>query len=278
MTIEGHTDAKGADAYNQTLSEQRAASVKQWLVANAQVNGAAIATRGWGKSKPVTHNAKPDGSDDPDRTREKPPSPDHRAQGRVTSASRLDRAASMAGAVPASAARARSCEPRSTSDLSCSRPLAIRWRLLADAVHGARVLWLRHRARKTPERAGEFELIKKQLRDAKAARWAAWRAVPLRRRFAVQTAVVAILVAVVITARARYQTSEQPEIDAAATDAALAVPGSDVAPGAPAPVPTVDLDAAADALPAGCARERARPMDIPDRRSRAGSRSPRRIR
>ncbi len=29
VTIEGHTDAKGAEAYNQTLSEQRAASVKQ---------------------------------------------------------------------------------------------------------------------------------------------------------------------------------------------------------------------------------------------------------
>jgi outer membrane protein OmpA-like peptidoglycan-associated protein len=66
VAIEGHTDSKGADAYNQTLSEQRAASVKQWLVSNAQVNGAKISTRGWGKSKPVTHNAKPDGSDDPE--------------------------------------------------------------------------------------------------------------------------------------------------------------------------------------------------------------------
>jgi len=66
VTIEGHTDAKGADAYNQTLSEQRAASVKQWLVTNAKVNGANIATRGWGKSKPATSNAKPDGSDDPE--------------------------------------------------------------------------------------------------------------------------------------------------------------------------------------------------------------------
>ena len=51
---------------NQTLSEQRAAAVKQWLVASAQVNGANISTRGWGKSKPVAYNAKPDGSDDPD--------------------------------------------------------------------------------------------------------------------------------------------------------------------------------------------------------------------
>ena len=63
--IDGHTDGKGADAYNQTLSEQRAASVKQWLV-TAGVNGANITTRGWGKTKPVAHNAKPDGSDDPE--------------------------------------------------------------------------------------------------------------------------------------------------------------------------------------------------------------------
>ena len=66
VAIEGHTDGKGADAYNQTLSEQRAASVKQWLVANAKVNGGNVATRGWGKTKPVAHNAKPDGSDDPE--------------------------------------------------------------------------------------------------------------------------------------------------------------------------------------------------------------------
>jgi outer membrane protein OmpA-like peptidoglycan-associated protein len=66
VAIEGHTDGKGADAHNQTLSEQRASSVKQWLVTNAQVDGAAVATRGWGKAKPVAHNAKPDGSDDPE--------------------------------------------------------------------------------------------------------------------------------------------------------------------------------------------------------------------
>jgi outer membrane protein OmpA-like peptidoglycan-associated protein len=66
VTIEGHTDGKGTDAYNQPLSEQRVAAVKQWLVANAQVNGATITTRGWGKTKPVAHNTKPDGSDDPD--------------------------------------------------------------------------------------------------------------------------------------------------------------------------------------------------------------------
>lgn len=66
VSIEGHTDGKGMDAYNQTLSEQRAAAIKQWLVTNAQVSGANISTRGWGKTRPVSHNTKPDGSDDPE--------------------------------------------------------------------------------------------------------------------------------------------------------------------------------------------------------------------
>jgi len=35
-------------------------------VANAQVPGATIATRGLGKTKPVAANTKPDGSDDPE--------------------------------------------------------------------------------------------------------------------------------------------------------------------------------------------------------------------
>jgi outer membrane protein OmpA-like peptidoglycan-associated protein len=64
VAIEGHTDGRGADDYNQKLSEARAASVKQWLVANAQADGANIVTRGVGKSKPIAPNAKPDGSDD----------------------------------------------------------------------------------------------------------------------------------------------------------------------------------------------------------------------
>ncbi len=66
VSIGGHTDGRGADDYNQKLSEARAASVKQWLVANAQVNGPNVTTRGWGKTKPVAPNAKPNGADDPE--------------------------------------------------------------------------------------------------------------------------------------------------------------------------------------------------------------------
>ncbi len=62
-TIEGHTDAKGADAYNQTLSEARARTVKDWLVAQGALP-ATTPTQGWGEQRPVAPNAKPDGSDD----------------------------------------------------------------------------------------------------------------------------------------------------------------------------------------------------------------------
>ncbi len=62
--IEGHTDGKGDAAYNQKLSERRASSVRDWLAANGA--SLAISTRGWGKTKPVAPNARPDGRDDPE--------------------------------------------------------------------------------------------------------------------------------------------------------------------------------------------------------------------
>ena len=64
--IDGHTDAKGDDAYNQKLSERRAASVKQWLAEKEGLADVKMATQGFGAKKPVAPNAKPDGSDDPD--------------------------------------------------------------------------------------------------------------------------------------------------------------------------------------------------------------------
>jgi outer membrane protein OmpA-like peptidoglycan-associated protein len=66
-TIEGHTDSKGEDAYNQKLSERRAQSVRKWLADNgAQLR---MSTRGWGEKKPVAPNAKSDGKDDPEGRR-----------------------------------------------------------------------------------------------------------------------------------------------------------------------------------------------------------------
>jgi outer membrane protein OmpA-like peptidoglycan-associated protein len=66
MLIEGHTDGKGLHPYNVKLSENRAASVKNWLVKNSGIQPARISTRGWGETKPVAANRKPNGSDDPE--------------------------------------------------------------------------------------------------------------------------------------------------------------------------------------------------------------------
>ena len=65
LLIEGHTDGKGTHPYNMTLSENRAAAVKNWLSGNGGVKTSRITTKGWGETKPVAPNSKPDGSDDP---------------------------------------------------------------------------------------------------------------------------------------------------------------------------------------------------------------------
>ncbi len=64
VLIEGHTDGKGNDQYNQKLSERRADSVRRWLVEHSIA--AAMTIRGWGKARPVAPNTKPNGADDPD--------------------------------------------------------------------------------------------------------------------------------------------------------------------------------------------------------------------
>jgi outer membrane protein OmpA-like peptidoglycan-associated protein len=66
VRIEGHTDAKGSDSYNQKLSERRAAAVKWWFVQKEGLGNVPFITEGLGAKKPVTPNKKPDGSDDPD--------------------------------------------------------------------------------------------------------------------------------------------------------------------------------------------------------------------
>ena len=55
LSIEGHTDSTGADAHNQSLSEQRAAAVQDYLIAHG-VAGDRLSSRGWGESKPLADN------------------------------------------------------------------------------------------------------------------------------------------------------------------------------------------------------------------------------
>jgi outer membrane protein OmpA-like peptidoglycan-associated protein len=66
VRIEGHTDSKGTDAYNQRLSDRRAAAVKTWLATTGGLAKTTFSTKGFGAKQPVAPNTKPDGSDDPD--------------------------------------------------------------------------------------------------------------------------------------------------------------------------------------------------------------------
>ena len=64
VRIEGHTDAKGSEAYNKQLSIRRAESVKSWLTEKEGLVDWTFSTEGFGAKKPVAPNTKPDGSDD----------------------------------------------------------------------------------------------------------------------------------------------------------------------------------------------------------------------
>lgn len=61
LTIEGHTDNVGSATSNQTLSEKRAAAVRQYLIANYQVDGSRLASKGFGATKPAASNDTPEG-------------------------------------------------------------------------------------------------------------------------------------------------------------------------------------------------------------------------
>jgi outer membrane protein OmpA-like peptidoglycan-associated protein len=60
LLIVGHTDARGEDAYNRTLSERRAAAAASFLAAQG-VPRARIQTAGKGEAEPVAQNDNDDG-------------------------------------------------------------------------------------------------------------------------------------------------------------------------------------------------------------------------
>ena len=53
LRVEGHTDTKGSEDYNQQLSERRAVSVKNALIQQG-VDGRRITTIGFGESQPIS--------------------------------------------------------------------------------------------------------------------------------------------------------------------------------------------------------------------------------
>jgi OOP family OmpA-OmpF porin len=61
LTIEGHTDDVGSAPANQTLSDKRAAAVRQFLIATYQVDAARLVSKGFGSTKPAAPNTTPEG-------------------------------------------------------------------------------------------------------------------------------------------------------------------------------------------------------------------------
>ena len=66
VKIDGYTDSKGSDPYNQRLSDRRADSVKSWLIAKEGLSNVNFESEGFGAKNPVAPNTNPDGSDNPD--------------------------------------------------------------------------------------------------------------------------------------------------------------------------------------------------------------------
>jgi len=60
LAVEGHTDNVGGDAFNQTLSEQRAQSVRQYLIEQG-LEASTITAKGFGKTMPVADNGTAEG-------------------------------------------------------------------------------------------------------------------------------------------------------------------------------------------------------------------------
>jgi OOP family OmpA-OmpF porin len=62
VSIEGHTDNQGADAYNQKLSDQRAKSVLEYLSSKG-IEAKRLTAKGFGETKPIATNDTEDGKE-----------------------------------------------------------------------------------------------------------------------------------------------------------------------------------------------------------------------
>src|SRR3546814_6038230 len=65
IRVIGHTDSKGDDAYNQTLSEARANRVADWLREQVGVRQRELLVSGQGEAAPIAPNENAAGGDNP---------------------------------------------------------------------------------------------------------------------------------------------------------------------------------------------------------------------
>ncbi len=60
VIVEGHTDSRGSETFNQGLSERRAQSVANYLISKG-IDASRLTARGYGESRPVASNDSKDG-------------------------------------------------------------------------------------------------------------------------------------------------------------------------------------------------------------------------
>ena len=65
IEMSAHTDSKGADDYNMVLSDNRAKSVREYILSKG-IAATRIISQGYGETKPVANNSNADGSDNPE--------------------------------------------------------------------------------------------------------------------------------------------------------------------------------------------------------------------
>ena len=58
--VEGHTDSIGSESFNQTLSEERAASIVAFLVSNG-IDTARLTAVGFGETSPISEDSTKEG-------------------------------------------------------------------------------------------------------------------------------------------------------------------------------------------------------------------------
>ncbi len=61
LSIEGHTDSDGSDDHNLTLSQQRAGSVRDYLISEYKVSAGRLEAKGWGEAQPIDNNTSAEG-------------------------------------------------------------------------------------------------------------------------------------------------------------------------------------------------------------------------
>jgi OOP family OmpA-OmpF porin len=54
IEVEGHTDTRGSSAHNQRLSQERAGTVRSWLLDHYQLRAENLVARGYGEDRPET--------------------------------------------------------------------------------------------------------------------------------------------------------------------------------------------------------------------------------